>query len=107
MAEWFSAAAVFEISVNGEVSDRRSISLLVVRATDEQEARSAALRHARAEEVDYENSDGQPVSWRCTEVLLAEPILDDNITDGTEVYSCFVTAELLEAIRSQTAREHR
>ena len=105
MAEWFSAAVVFEISVNGEVDDQRSISLLVVRADDEQQAREAALRHGQAEEVDYENSDGEPVRWRCTEVLLVEAMLGDELTDGTEVYSCFVTAELLDAIRSQTVGE--
>jgi hypothetical protein len=106
MTGWFSAAVVFEISVNGEVDDQRSISLLVVRAADEQQARDAALAHGKAEEVDYKNSDGEPVHWRCTEVLLAEPLLDDELTDGTEVYSCFVSSELLDAIRSQTVGEH-
>jgi Domain of unknown function (DUF4288) len=106
MAEWFSAAVVFEIIVSGEVGDKRSISLLVVRADNEHVAREAALRHGKAEEVEYENSDGEPVIWRCAEVLLAEPLLADELTDGTEVYSCFVSSDLLEAIRDQTLRGH-
>lgn len=106
MPGWFSAAVVFEISVNGEIDGQRSISLLVVRAGDEREAGEAALAHGRAEEVNYKNSEGEPVTWRCTEVLLAEPILDDELTEGTEVYSCFVSADLLDAIRSQTVGEH-
>ena len=99
---WFSAAVVVEISVNGEVRDHRSIELRVVRADDEQEARESALRHAH--EVDYKNSDGELVTWRCTEVLLVHEVLDDELTDGTVVYSCFVSAELLEDIRAQTGK---
>ena len=78
----------------------------MVRAADEQGAREAALRAGKAEEVDYANSDGEPVRWSCTEVLLVKSILDEELTDGTEVYSCFVSAELLDAIRTQTVGEH-
>jgi hypothetical protein len=34
--------------------------------------------------------------------LLAEEMLTDELTDGTEVYSCFASSDLLDATRDQT-----
>lgn len=48
---WFSAVVAFEISVGEEVGDSRSLRLLIVRGADVEDAREAASRHAKAQEV--------------------------------------------------------
>ncbi len=99
---WFSAAVVFDIAVEGVVEDH-DVSLILVRASDADAARDEAVRHARERNDNYPNAAGENVTWRYTDVLLVHELLDEEPTEGAEVYACFVSAELLEAIREQLA----
>ncbi len=101
MSPWFSAVAVFEIYVKEELQDDRSISMMVVSAPNEQAAYAAARRHAGDAEETYLNSDGEIVAWRAAEILTVYPLVEEALEEGTEVYSCLVTGELLDAIRSR------
>ncbi len=100
---WFSAAVVSEIAVDGVVGDDRSVDLILVRANDADAARDEALKYGRKQDVDYPNAVGDTVTWTCVDVLLVYELVDAEPTEGAEVYSCFVSAELLEDIRAQLA----
>jgi hypothetical protein len=99
--EWFCVALAFEITVAGATTADRSISLILVRAADTASARDEARRLAAEHEVAYPNADGETVSWRLSDVLDARTIADDELQEGTDVYSFMVSAELLEDIKAQ------
>ena len=73
-----------------------------LRASDSDAARDEALRQGRKENIDYLNEAGETVTWTCVDVLLVHDLLDTEPAEGAEVYSCFVSAELLEEIRAQS-----
>jgi hypothetical protein len=99
--EWFCVVLAFDIAVAGATTDDRSISLILVRATDAAAAREEARRLAADHEVSYPNADGETVSWRMSDVLNVSTIADDALREGTDVYSFMVSAELLEDIKTQ------
>jgi hypothetical protein len=97
---WWTAVLVDRISVRGTESSF-SIRLVLVRATDAENARSRATSLGAAGNQTYKNADGEDVAWECVEVLDAHGLLDATVDDGTELYSFFVSGKLLDEIRDR------
>ncbi len=85
---WFGVRVLLRSVVNGGAQPDDPIfeeRVLVVQAPDEGMASNKAEKFVG--EVRYRNGDGETVEWLLDEVLDISPILDETITDGTEVYS--------------------
>jgi len=74
-------------------------SLLLVRAMSEAEAETEARRFALTEEDDYENSDGERVTWTFVDVLDVR-LVSTRLRDGSEVYSWLMNEDVFSRVRS-------
>lgn len=70
--------------------------IVVLRANDEDEAKSKGEEIGRASKEEYQNKDGETVIWEFREVLDVLQLFDDPIKDGTEVYWSFLGEEELK-----------
>jgi hypothetical protein len=86
-------------------SDARAVppdysgSLLLVRAMSEAEAETEARRLALTEEDDYENSDGERVTWTFVDVLDVR-LVSTRLRNGSEVYSWLMNEDVFSRVRS-------
>jgi hypothetical protein len=89
---WFGVRLVVECQVGRDVPAKRTYEdrLIVVRAASDAEACRRAERLTRAAVERYRNVVGESVTWRFKEVIDSYPILDDELADGTEIYSAFM-----------------
>lgn len=62
-------------------------SIRLVVADDEDSARYKAEELGKESEHSYSNEDGDTVSWRFIRVVDVQQFCEDEIDDGTEVYS--------------------
>jgi hypothetical protein len=74
-------------SVSGDKQPLYEESFVLLRATDEAEARSKALAHARNACVSYDNVEGETIRWSLQRVLEVKPVLQDELQDGAELYA--------------------
>src|ERR1700737_4167134 len=90
--DWFGVRVVVEIQVGDDPPGRRSYEdrVIVVRASSDALARRRAETLTRADRESYRNFKGEKVVWRFKDVVDTYMILDDEIADGTEVYSAFM-----------------
>jgi hypothetical protein len=104
-SDWYAVAVVDRIHVEGtdEAEDSYEISLVLVRSDAAEDAPDKALELSRQRDEQYRNAEGQLVTWTCIEALDASWIAD-GVGEGSEVYSFFANAPLLEETRAQTKR---
>ncbi|WPB77895.1 DUF4288 domain-containing protein [Archangium violaceum] len=62
-------------------------SFVLLQATGEEEARARAAEHARQQETQYENEEGELIHWSLKHVIDVSPVLDDELKDGSELYA--------------------
>ena len=86
---WFSARIIYVcILGNGQESrGLREESIRVLLADSEAAARQRAEVIGRQNEHEYRNSEGNLVSWRFVVVEEVQDLSEDEIVDGTEVFS--------------------
>ena len=84
---WFSARLLFE-SVDLETDEGLSLEerIIVVRAESEDAATAKARKMGHDSEEEYVAAAGNRVRWRFRTVADIQAILDDELSDGTEVY---------------------
>ena len=101
--DWFGVRLVVEIRVGNDPPGRRTYEdrLVVVRASSETVARRKAERLARADEESYRNFKGERVSWRFRDVVDTYMILDEKVSDGTEVYSAFMNYRFYRSLANK------
>lgn len=90
---WFGVCFLREVSVNGEPPDLFERTVWVVRAWSEEEAEARARQFCDGNEEPYLNKDGEIVTWSIVETVGVYSLLDDEIQDGTEVYSQLIRVE--------------
>jgi hypothetical protein len=100
--DWFGVRLVVECQVGKDPPGKRTYEdrLIVVRAGSEAEARRRAERLTRAAAAveRYRNVFGEAVTWRFREVIDSYQILDDALTDGTEIYSAFMNYRFYKSL---------
>lgn len=73
--------------------------IILVRARSDEQARIKALESARREDTSVETVSGRRVRWQTDEVLEVCTLLDDVISDGSEVYHAYLSESALEEVR--------
>jgi Domain of unknown function (DUF4288) len=100
---WYTARVLFRCDVAGKPHSFEE-SYLMVRASDEEGAAQAASEAAAARGGSYRNPRGERVSVRVLSVLEAQEVLEDELTEGVEVYSRSVTRRTAEAMLKSARR---
>jgi uncharacterized protein DUF4288 len=95
MSHWYMAVLVMSSKVEGTPLTEPAVDLQyrLVRADSNDEAYTQALELGGNEGHSYLNAEGQTVSWNCLGLHDLCEIVDDNLVDGTEVYSQIVRAD--------------
>src|SRR5207249_1758492 len=75
--------------------------LVIVRAGSEVQAGRKAERLTRAGVERYRNVFGETVTWRFKEVIDSYAILDDELADGTEIYSAFMNYRFYRSLANK------
>lgn len=103
---WFAARLLSEIQHPDE-SEAPALfeeSIVLLRARDAGEATGRAADIGAKAEAQYFNGDGNTVRWALREVLEVQELLDDEITDGTEVYRALLHADEVAERRNAMKR---
>jgi hypothetical protein len=100
---WYGVRLTVEIQVGNDPPGRRTYEdrVVVVHASSEAVARRKAERLTRADVESYRNVDGERVTWRFKDVVDCHLILDDDISDGTEVYSAFMNYRFYRSLANK------
>jgi hypothetical protein len=89
MTSWYSARLLFESSVEGDESDaplcEESIRVLRAESSDAALLKAADIGHAA--EHEYPNDSGKLVKWSFVSVLEVQDLCEDELREGTEVFS--------------------
>jgi hypothetical protein len=88
---WFATRLLFEaVDVETERPRTWEDRLLLIRARTSEEAVDKAMRKGRESEHEYVAAEGNRVRWRFRTIGDVQPVLDERIEDGTEVYSSYI-----------------
>lgn len=68
-------------------------SIILVKAATIEQACTIAREQAKQSEHEYSNAYGQLVKWKLVNILHAFELNDDEIENGTEIYSRFIHAK--------------
>jgi hypothetical protein len=103
---WFAARLLFERSFEGD-PDAPALFEETVVLLKSAAGLTAAARKAeklgRAGGHSYKNPDGEIVSWAFCEVLDVIQLAEEELGEGTEVYSHFLSAEGVRELRAALA----
>jgi len=101
--DWFGVRLVVECQVGADPPGRRTYEdrVVVVRASSEALARRKAERLTRRGGESYRNFKGEKVVWRFKDVVDSYLILDDDLADGTEVYSAFMNYRFYKSLANK------
>ena len=89
---WWAVVAIYKVvhpGISGRFLGRRlgEKRVLLVDATDEEEARRVGLELAQAYETQYRNPYNDLVCWRLVKVEEVVHLIDQEIGHGSEVYN--------------------
>ena len=100
--KWFSVRMVLECRFSDDTLPADALyedRLIVLRANDEQEAKSKGEEIGKASKHEYKNQYGETVLWEFREVLEVLQLFDDSIKDGTEVFWDLIGGEEFKRLR--------
>lgn len=102
---WFAVRLLSESSIAQDPAAEPLFedTLVLLRATNEEAAQRRGEEYGRAAEHEYENEAREVVRWEFREVLDVQEVLDEEVTDGTEVYYRLLGPRELSAIRGVLA----
>jgi hypothetical protein len=87
--KWYVAEIIVRCRV-GRLSKRKTLydrQIKVLRASTDEMAYLRAMKLGKAETHFYKNSAGEKVHWEFLGLGNLEPLLEEKISDGTEIYS--------------------
>jgi len=101
--DWYGVRVVVECQVGSDPPGKRTYEdrVIVVRARSEALARRKADRLTRRGNESYRNFKGEKVMWRFKDVVDSYMLLDDDISDGTEVYSAFMNYRFYQSLANK------
>ena len=88
--KWYVAEIVVRCRV-GRTSKEKTLydrQIKVLRASNHEMAYKRALKFGRTENHSYKNSAGEKVFWEFVGLGNLDTLLEDKISDGTEIHSC-------------------
>ena len=89
---WYCASILWVAERNG-VQDSDSLweeQLVLIEAGSEESARAEGLRRASQPRAAYKNNDGVTISWRFVKIDRIYEIGNEQLTNGTEIFSRFL-----------------
>jgi len=100
--DWFGVRLVVECQVGDDPPGKRTYEdrVIVIRASSDALARRKAERLTRRKDESYRNFKGERVVWRFKDVVDSCMILDDDLTEGTEVYYAFMNYRFYQSLAS-------
>ena len=84
--KWFSTKLRFAIMLDQLGADTLNDCVFMLKAADFEAAFERAVSIGFASEEEYQNSEGQIVRWKFTEIISLDVIQSEDL-DGCEVYS--------------------
>ena len=96
LMNWYVAEALFQSTIDAagpSYSPLVERSWFLVSADDEAAADAKAKRLAQSKQESYANADGESVRWVFLRIERLREVMDDVLTDGTEVWSVISRAE--------------
>ena len=99
---WFAARVVLESQHPNDTGGEPLFEdrIFLIRAANEDEARSKARSFGKAAKEQYINAEGRQVVWVFRELLDVKWIADETLEDGSEVYSTLLDQSELDQLRS-------
>ncbi|TCP56292.1 uncharacterized protein DUF4288 [Tamaricihabitans halophyticus] len=85
--EHYIAVLLLRADQEGEVGPLYQESFTLLTAESEEEARGKALSIGKRREHSYQADDGTLISWKLDHVVDVCVAVDDELTDGAELYS--------------------
>lgn len=89
--KWFSACLRVMCLIEDAGGVKYQDDIVVITATDWEEARRKAIAHGRSRETRYTNIRGKPVRWAFERVVTLVEL--GGIFDGSEIYSQSVSLD--------------
>lgn len=86
---WYSVRVIYKSTIGGaEIANSlKEESIRVFSATTDEEARTKREKVARDGEHSYKNENGEIVQWIVDKIDDAQDLCEEDLSDGTEVYS--------------------
>lgn len=99
---WFTASLLFKSNIPNEPEGQAlwEESIVLIRAADEEEARTKAEDIGKHGEHEYLAAAGNQVRWTFERIESIHQILSEYLEHGTEVYSRFLSASEIESLLS-------
>lgn len=102
----FTASLLFKSSHTSEVGfvrldDEENVweeIVLLVYASDEEEAKRKAIAYGKSRESSYNNEYGELVSWKFVQIERVCLVEDESLNDGTELFSRFLKESEVESM---------
>ncbi len=95
---WFAARILIE-ALHPDEQDVEPLfeeRIVLFRGDNEDEARKRARIHGESSQHEYKNASGKRVVWKFYDVLDVQELLDEQLRDGAEVFSGFLTKHEVE-----------
>ena len=105
MSNWFAVRLLFE-SVHSEQEKPDNTfedRIVLFEAANEEAARQSARKYGEGEESGFINANGRRVSIFFREILDCQELIDEALTNATEVYHTFLTAAEVADLRRTLA----
>jgi hypothetical protein len=98
---WYSARLLLESVVKDDDATETLFEdrVVLLRASSDAEAKAKAHRIGKSQEQEYLNADGAAVRWVFRELLDINPLYDNQLEEGSEVYSQLLDSKELKAVR--------
>ncbi len=99
---WFSVRLLLERRFSNDVPPSDALyedRIIILRANDEDEAKSKGEQMGKASSGDYKNVYDETVIWEFREVLDVIQLTAESIKDGTEVYYDLIGEEEVRRLR--------
>jgi len=99
---WFSASLLFKANIPNEPEAQAlwEARIVLIRAADEEQARTKAEEIGKRREHEYLAAAGNPVRWTFERIGSVQQVFGDHLEHGTEVYSRFLSASDVEGLLS-------
>ncbi len=101
--KWYVAEIIVQCRIQGKSEDPSEYDrqIKVLRAADHESAYQRALALGQAENHSYENLEGGTVHWEFVGLANLAELLDNEIEDGTEIYSWLQRGDPKAEVRSK------
>lgn len=96
---WYAAECLYYADTSPKASEQLGeYRYFLLEAPDDEAAKMKAWQLARTREHSYTGADGTQVMWLLESVTDVKEILDDKLSEGTELYHKYFDRYVTEAV---------